>query len=119
LSVVAATTRLCADIRDTNARHLATPPPLHRRWQLWTAVGVAVLLVITAAAWIGPQAEPDRASADLSAAPSVTGAVASTTTAAAGTSSPPATTGDGAKNLLANRASRTARWAGSRWAAPT
>jgi hypothetical protein len=63
-------------MRDTNARHLATPPPLHRRWQLWTAVGVAVLLVITAAAWIGPQAEPDRASA-------------CTTPATAGTSSPP------------------------------
>ena len=39
-------------MRDTNARHLATPLPLHRRWQLWTAVGVAVLLVVTAAAWI-------------------------------------------------------------------
>ena len=86
-------------MRDTNARHLATPLPLHRRWQLWTAVGVAVLLVITAAAWIGPQAEPDRPSA----APSVTGARASTTTAAAaGTTSPQPTTGDGPKNLLAN-----------------
>ena len=86
-------------MRDTNARHLATPLPLHRRWQLWTAVGVAVLLVITAAAWIGPQAEPDRPSA----APSVTGAGASTTTAAAaGTTSPQATTGEGPKNLLAN-----------------
>ena len=86
-------------MRDTNARHLATPLPLHRRWQLWTAVGVAVLLVITAAAWIGPRAEPDRPSA----APSVTGAGASTTTAAAaGTTSPQATTGEGPKNLLAN-----------------
>jgi len=88
-------------MRDTNARHLATPLPLHRRWQLWTAVGVAVLLVITAAAWIGPQAEPDRPSA----APSVTGAGASTTTAAAAgttTPSPQPTTGEGPKNLLAN-----------------
>ena len=86
-------------MRDTNARHLATPLPLHRRWQLWTGVGVAVLLVITAAAWIGPQAEPDRPSA----APSVTGAGASTTTAAAaGTTSPQPTTGEGPKNLLAN-----------------
>jgi hypothetical protein len=86
-------------MRDTNARHLATPLPLHRRWQLWTAVGVAVLLVITAAAWMGPQAQPDRPSA----APSVTGAGASTTTAAAAdTTSPQATTGDGPKNLLAN-----------------
>ena len=86
-------------MRDTNARHLATPLPLHRRWQLWTGVGVAVLLVITAAAWIGPQAEPDRPSA----VPSVTGAGASTTTAAAaGTTSPQATTGEGPKNLLAN-----------------
>jgi hypothetical protein len=90
-------------MRDTNARHLATPLPLYRRWQLWTAVGVAVLLVITAAAWIGPQAEPDRPSADLPAAPSVTGAGPSTTTAAAAdTTSPQATTGDGPKNLLAN-----------------
>ena len=88
-------------MRDTNARHLATSLPLHRRWQLWTAVGVAVLLVITAAAWIGPQAEPDRPSA----APSVTGAGASTTTAAAAgttTPSPQPTTGEGPKNLLAN-----------------
>jgi hypothetical protein len=86
-------------MRDTNARHLATPLPLHRRWQLWTAVGVAVLLVIIAAAWMGPQAQPDRPSA----APSVTGAGASTTTAAAAdTTSPQATTGDGPKNLLAN-----------------
>jgi hypothetical protein len=86
-------------MRDTNARHLATPLPLHRRWQLWTAVGVAVLLVITAAAWMGPQAQPDRPSA----APSVTGAGASTTTAAAAdTTSPQATTGGGPKNLLAN-----------------
>jgi hypothetical protein len=88
-------------MRDTNARHLATPLPLHRRWQLWTAVGVAVLLVITAAAWIGPQAEPDRPSA----APSVTGAGASTTTAAAAgttTPSPQTPTGEGPKNLLAN-----------------
>ena len=90
-------------MRDTNARHLATPLPLHRRWQLWTAVGVAVLLVITAAAWIGPQAEPDRPSADLSAAPSVTPAGPSTTAAAAaGTTAAPAPTGDGPKNLLAN-----------------
>jgi hypothetical protein len=86
-------------MRDTNARHLATPLPLHRRWQLWTAVGVAVLLVITAAAWMGPQAQPDRPSA----APSVTGAGPSTTTAAAAdTTSPQATTGYGPKNLLAN-----------------
>ena len=70
-------------MRDTNARHLATSLPLHRRWQLWTAVGVAVLLVVTAAAWIGPQAEPDRPSA-------------------AGTTSPQATTGEEPKNLLAN-----------------
>jgi len=39
-------------MRDNNARHLATPLPLHRRWQLWTGVGVAVLAVVTAAAWI-------------------------------------------------------------------
>ena len=89
-------------MRDTNARHLATPLPLHRRWQLWTGVGVAVLLVITAAAWIGPPAEPERPSANLSAAPSPTGAGASTTTAAPDTTAGKASTGDGPKNLLVN-----------------
>jgi hypothetical protein len=89
-------------MRDTNARHLATPLPLHRRWQLWTGVGIAVLLVVTAAAWIGPQAEPGRPPADLSAAPSATPAGPSTTTAtAAGTTAAPAA-GDGPRNLLAN-----------------
>jgi hypothetical protein len=89
-------------MRDTTARHLATPLPLHRRWQLWTGVGIAVLLIITAAAWIGPPAEPERPSADLSAAPPPTAAGASTTTAAAGTTAGKATTGDGPRNLLAN-----------------
>jgi len=89
-------------MRDNNARHLATPVPLHRRWQLWTGVGVAVLAVVTAAAWIRPSAEPDRPPADLSAAPSVTGAGASTTTAAGDTTAAQPATGDGPKNLLAN-----------------
>jgi hypothetical protein len=88
-------------MRDTNARHLATPLPLHRRWQLWTGVGVAVLLVVTAAAWIGPQAQPGRPPAGLSPAPTVTAAGTSTTTAA-DTTAAQATTGDGPKNLLAN-----------------
>ncbi|MET0476749.1 MAG: carbohydrate binding domain-containing protein [Actinomycetota bacterium] len=85
-------------MRDNNARHLATPLPLHRRWQLWTGVGVAVLVVVTAAAWIRPPAEPDRPPADIS----VTGAGASTTTAAGDTTAAQAANADGPKNLLAN-----------------
>ena len=85
-------------MRDNNARHLATPLPLHRRWQLWTGVGVAVLAVVTAAAWIRPPAEPGRPSADIS----VTGAGASTTTAAGDTTAAQAANADGPKNLLAN-----------------
>jgi hypothetical protein len=85
-------------MRDNNARHLATPLPLHRRWQLWTGVVVDVLAVVTAAAWIRPPAEPGRPSADIS----VTGAGASTTTAAGDTTAAQAANADGPKNLLAN-----------------
>jgi hypothetical protein len=65
-------------------------------------VGVAVLLVLTAMAWVGRSGEPERAgTAGLSAATSGSSADATTTTAAAS-----ATTAgkadDGPKNLLAN-----------------
>jgi hypothetical protein len=84
-------------------RHLADPPPLRRRWQLWTGVGVAVLLVVTAMAWVGRPGGPDRSgTADLSAATSGTSAGATTTTAAASATTAGQGAGDGPKNLLAN-----------------
>jgi hypothetical protein len=66
-------------------RHLADPLPLRRRWRLWTGVGLAVLLVLTAAAWVGTSSGPERAAdrpADLSAASPTTVAATSTTGAA-------------------------------------
>jgi hypothetical protein len=84
-------------------RHLADPPPLRRRWQLWTGVGVAVLLVVTAMAWAGRPGEPDRsATADLSAATSGTSAGATTSTAPASATTAGQGADDGPKNLLAN-----------------
>jgi hypothetical protein len=92
-------------MRDNSPRHLATPLPLHRRWQLWTGVGVAVLLVVTAVVWIGTPGQPERAadrpSAGLSAAPSPTAGGATPTTAAVATTLAQPSD-DGPKNLLAN-----------------
>jgi hypothetical protein len=86
-------------------RHLADPLPLRRRWRLWTGVGLAVVLALTAAAWVGTSSRPERAAgrrpADLSAAAPATTAGATSTTEAA-----PKTTGAaasaGPRNLLAN-----------------
>ena len=85
-------------------RHLADRPPLRRRWQTWTGVGVAVLLVLGTVAWVGRSGEPDRpTTADLSAATSRSSADATTTTAAAATTTTAAQgADDGPKNLLAN-----------------
>jgi hypothetical protein len=84
-------------------RHLADPPPLRRRWQLWTGVGVAVLLVVTTMAWVGRPGRPDRSTtADLSAATSGTSADATTSTAAATATTAAQGADDGPKNLLAN-----------------
>ena len=84
-------------------RHLADPPPLRRRWQLWTGVGVAVLLVLTAMAWVGRSGEPDRpGTADLSATTSGTSTEATTTSAAATATTAGKADDDGPKNLLAN-----------------
>jgi hypothetical protein len=63
-------------------------------------VGVAVLLVLTAMAWVGRSGEPEGA--DLSVATSGTAADASTTTAAATATTAAQSSGDGPKNLLAN-----------------
>ena len=86
-----------------NPRHLADPPPLRRRWQTWTGVGVAVLLVLTAMAWVGRSSEPEGdGTPGLSAATPGTAADASTTTAAATATTAAQASGDGPKNLLAN-----------------
>jgi hypothetical protein len=68
-------------------------------------VGLAVLLVLTAAAWVGSASRPDRAAdhgADLSAAasPTTAGAPSATGGAPQTTVAPPAA--GGPKNLLAN-----------------
>jgi hypothetical protein len=81
-------------------RHLADPPPLGRRWRTWTGVGVAVLLVLTAVAWLGRPGDPGRP-ADLSAAAS-RGGDATATTGAAVTTTAAKASDDGPKNLLAN-----------------
>ena len=84
-------------------RHLADPPPLRRRWQLWTGVSVAVLLVLTAMAWVGRSGEPDRpGTADLSATTSGSATEATTTSAAATATTAGKADDDGPKNLLAN-----------------
>jgi hypothetical protein len=80
-------------------RHLADSLPLRRRWRLWTGVGLAVLLVLTAAAWVGSSSGPERATdrrpADVSAA-------ASPTTVAAPNSTVTQASGAGPRNLLPN-----------------
>jgi hypothetical protein len=63
-------------------------------------VGVAVLLVLTAVAWLGRPGDPGRP-ADLSAAAS-RGGDATTTTGAAVTTTAAKASDDGPKNLLAN-----------------
>jgi hypothetical protein len=84
-------------------RHLADPPPLRRRWQTWTGVGVAVLLVLGTVAWVGRSGEPERTgTADLSAATSRSAGDATTTTAAGTATTAARASGDGPKNLLAN-----------------
>jgi hypothetical protein len=85
-------------------RHLADPLPLRRRWQLWTGVGLAVLLVLTAAAWVGTSSGPERAAGRR---PSDRSAVASPTTGAATSTTGTAPNSTVArpgrpKNLLAN-----------------
>jgi hypothetical protein len=88
-------------------RHLAEPASQKRRWQLWTGVGLAVLLVLTGFAWVGSstggrQGSKGRAAAlptpssaaEAGGAPTTTAAGVATT---AGQKAPP-----GPRNLLAN-----------------
>jgi hypothetical protein len=84
-------------------RHLADPPPLRRNWRIWTGVGVAVLLVLTAMAWVARPNESERPGpADLSADTSGSAGDATSTTAAATATTAGQASGDGPKNLLAN-----------------
>ena len=87
---------------DSAPRHLATPLPLHRRWQLWTG-GAALVLAVTAAAWLGTSGDADRAepsTGGVSAATPPGAGHATTTTGAVATTA--AQAADGPKNLLTN-----------------
>lgn len=92
-------------MRDSGPRHLAEPPPLQRRWWLWSGAGVAVLLVVAGVAWMGPRGDrgpaTDEPSGGLSAAPASEAGGAPTTTEAVATTAAKAAD-DGPKNLLSN-----------------
>ena len=92
-------------MRDTAPRHLAEPPPLQRRWWLWSGAGVAVLLVVASVAWMGPWGDrgpaTDDPSAGLPATPAPEAGDAPTTTEAVATTAATAAD-DGPKNLLGN-----------------
>jgi Carbohydrate binding domain len=89
-------------MRDSTPRHLATPLPPQRRWQLWTGVGLAVLLAVTAAAWIRTPSGAERPSAGLEAAGAPAGGATTTTPAVATPAGQAKADGDGPKNLLVN-----------------
>jgi hypothetical protein len=93
-------------MRTGTPRHLAEPSLLKRRWQLWTGVGLAVLLVLTWFVWVGVSTgggQGSKGRAGLAAPTSAPEGGAPTTTAAAGA---PATTAGqappGPRNLLPN-----------------
>jgi hypothetical protein len=65
-------------------------------------VGLALLLVLTAAAWVGTSSGPDQNPADLSAAASHPGDAGTSTTGAAPDSTVAQAPGDEPKNLLPN-----------------
>jgi hypothetical protein len=110
LPVAADSSRLCADMSAGTPRHLGEPPPLQRRWQLWTGLGLAVLLVVTGFAWVGSSSDgrqgskgraaspptPSSAATGGGAGPTTTGAAVATTAAPSGVTPP------GPRNLLAN-----------------
>jgi hypothetical protein len=78
-------------------RHLADPTPVRRQWRIWTGVGLAVVVVLAATAWLTRSSGP---SADLPAAasPPVHDATAST----AATATTAQASGDAPKSLLPN-----------------
>src|SRR5918999_29664 len=90
-------------MRDSGPRHLADPPPLQRRWWLWSGAAVAVLLVVAGVAWMGPPGDhrpaPGEPPRGRSAAPEA-GAVSTTTEGVATPAARPAD--DGPRNLLGN-----------------
>ena len=90
-------------------RHLAERPPLQRRWQVWTGLGLAVLLVATGFAWVGSssggrQGSKGRAAAEPTASSAAAGGGAGppTTAAAVATTAAPSAAPPGPRNLLAN-----------------
>jgi len=110
LPVAADSSRLCADMSAGTPRHLAESPPIQRRWQLWTGLGLAVLLVLTGFAWVGSstggrQGSKGRATAEPTASSAAAGGGAGPTTTAAAvatTAAPAGATPPGPRNLLAN-----------------
>jgi hypothetical protein len=84
-------------MRTGTPRHLATPPPIRRRWRVWTGAGLAVLFALTAVAWAASTGGPGPAKQPAAEAPPV---AASETTGQAPTATSKG--GDGPKNLLAN-----------------
>ena len=88
-------------------RHLADPSSLKRRWQLWTGVGLAVLLVLTGFAWVGSstggrQGSKGRAALPTPSSAANRGGAAAPTTTAAGVATTAAQAPPGPRNLLAN-----------------
>ena len=96
-------------MRTGTPRHLADTSPLQRRWQLWTGLGLALLLVLTGFAWMGSsggdrQGSKGRAAAGATTSTVAAGGAAPTTTAAAvaTTAAKPGGSPPGPRNLLAN-----------------
>jgi hypothetical protein len=96
-------------MRTGTPRHLADTPPLQRRWQLWTGLGLAVLLVLTGFAWVGSsgsgrQGAKGRGAAVATASTAARAGAGPATTAAAvaTTAAPPPAAPSGPRNLLAN-----------------
>jgi hypothetical protein len=89
-------------------RHLADRPSLKRRWQLWTGVGLTVLLVLTGLAWLGAstggrQGSKGRAAGQPTPPSAPEGGAPTTTTAAAGATATTAGQAPaGPRNLLPN-----------------
>jgi hypothetical protein len=85
-------------MRTGTPRHLATPPPIRRRWRVWTGVGLAALFALTAVAWAASTRGPEPAGQPAAGTPAV--AASQTTNQAPATTSQGS--GGGPKNLLAN-----------------
>jgi hypothetical protein len=93
-------------MRTGTPRHLAERPPLQRRWQLWTGLGLAVLLVVTGFAWVGSSGGSGQGSkgraAPVATPTSAAGAGPATTAAAPATTAAKPAAPPGPRNLLAN-----------------